>query len=223
MTAVPIWPGVTEYLYQAASSALVVRLGTCDRAVRVEPEVSSVDRTPIARDGDGHRDRATVSDGPLAAAGADRRPRPRMPGTARAAARARRRRWRRRRRGPGTTPAIPASLTRARPRGGGAGANWLSRPGHDHAQSGNSRPASQSLYLPGGRLRTSAYPSYVLAWYSSSVMSPWETRHCPAGPSAGTALPGCPECRTACRGSACRTMPGVQLGARYPFAALPRD
>ena len=68
MTAVPIWPGVTEYLYQAASLALVVRLGTCIVPSGLRPRRSRFDWTPIAG-----MATDTGSDwcsaGPLAAAG----------------------------------------------------------------------------------------------------------------------------------------------------------
>src|SRR5580693_4484945 len=48
MTAVPIWPGVTEYLYQAASSALVLRSGTWRVPFGLSPRWSSADCTPMA-------------------------------------------------------------------------------------------------------------------------------------------------------------------------------
>src|ERR1700722_5965193 len=48
MTDVPIRPGVTEYLYQAASLALVVRLGTWMVPSLLFPSRSSFDLTPIA-------------------------------------------------------------------------------------------------------------------------------------------------------------------------------
>src|ERR1700761_1231455 len=48
MTAVPILPGVAEYLYQAASLACVLRLGTCIVPSALRPRGSRVDWTPIA-------------------------------------------------------------------------------------------------------------------------------------------------------------------------------
>src|SRR3984957_5736358 len=120
---VPSWPGVTEYLYQAASSALVLRLGTWRVPFGLSPRWSSDDCTPmagIAIDTGGER----RSDGSFRAAG------PIVPAAAAAG----------RGGGPATplaaapktssaAPARPASLVLARPHGGGAGANWLS--GHD--------------------------------------------------------------------------------------------
>src|SRR5579863_2842621 len=127
MTAVPIWPGVTEYLYQAASPALVLRSGTCMVPSGLSPRRSSVDRTPIAgmatdtgserrSDGAFRIDGPTV---PAAEAAGDGACRWASTATPIAAA-------------PPTSsavPASPASLIAARPGAGGAGANWLS--GHD--------------------------------------------------------------------------------------------
>src|ERR1700729_429350 len=124
MTAAPAWPGVTEYLYQAASPALVVSEGTCIVPSEFSPRCSSFDCTPMAgmlTETGGER----CSTGPLAALGpvapaADAAgdgacccesrataiaP---MPPTMR------------------VTPATPASRARARRRGGGGGLNWLS-------------------------------------------------------------------------------------------------
>src|SRR5580692_12287394 len=127
MTAVPIWPGVAEFLYQAASSALVVRSGTWMLPSGLSPRRSSGDRTPIAgMTTDTGAERR--SDGSFGAAG------PTVPAAAAA--------------GDGAccwariatpmaaapprtsaVPARPASLILARPGSDGGGANWLS--GHD--------------------------------------------------------------------------------------------
>src|ERR1700753_1039349 len=48
MTDVPVWPGVTEYLYQAASPALVVSDGTWSVPSALSPRCSSFDLTPMA-------------------------------------------------------------------------------------------------------------------------------------------------------------------------------
>src|SRR3984957_18930789 len=121
--AAPTWPGVTEYLYQAASPALVASEGTAIVPSGLSPRLSSFDRTPISGiETDTGTDRRSA--GPFAAAptapaaegagdgacccastAAAMTPPPTMISA---------------------TPATPDSLTRARPRGGGAGANWLS-------------------------------------------------------------------------------------------------
>src|ERR1700722_18359061 len=128
MTAVPIWPGVTEYLYQAARFACVLRSGTCIVPSPLRPRRSRFDWTPIAGmatdTGGDWRSR-----GPFAAAG------PIFPAadgagagacccastamTMASAPKAIR-----------ETPVNPASLSLARPRGGDWGANALSA-GHD--------------------------------------------------------------------------------------------
>ena len=127
MTAVPAWPGVTEYLYHAASSALVASDGTAMVPFGLRPRRSRLDWTPIAGMAT-ETGRDLRSDGLFTAAGLivpaaevagagaccwESRAMPMNTAPPRSS----------------TTPARPASLMRARPRGGGAGANWLS--GHD--------------------------------------------------------------------------------------------
>src|ERR1700761_2137461 len=48
MTEEPIWPGVTEYLYQAASMGWLYSEGTWMEPSRFRPRCSRLDRTPIA-------------------------------------------------------------------------------------------------------------------------------------------------------------------------------
>src|SRR5579859_7779532 len=48
MTDAPIWPGVAEYLYHAARSALVLSGGTCIEPSALTPRRRSLDFTPIA-------------------------------------------------------------------------------------------------------------------------------------------------------------------------------
>src|SRR5579871_6301734 len=48
MTDAPIWPGVAEYLYQAASPALVWTDGTMTVPSRLSPRCSSLVSTPMA-------------------------------------------------------------------------------------------------------------------------------------------------------------------------------
>src|SRR5580693_4771903 len=124
MTAAPIWPGVTEYLYQAASSALVARSGTCIVPSGLSPRRSSGDRTPMAgmatdtgdeRANDGSLDPAgpTV---PAAAPAGDGACCCASTATPIAAAPP----------SSSVVPANPASLILPRPGRTAAGANWLS-------------------------------------------------------------------------------------------------
>src|SRR6516165_8512493 len=48
MTDVPIWPGVTEYLYQAAALGVRCSGGTCMVPSGLTPRLSSTECTPMA-------------------------------------------------------------------------------------------------------------------------------------------------------------------------------
>src|SRR5579859_2438300 len=72
MTDVPVWPGVTEYLYQAAALGLRRSGGTCMAPSGLTPRRRSADRTPMAgmstergieRRSDSHH--ALPADGPV--------------------------------------------------------------------------------------------------------------------------------------------------------------
>src|ERR1700678_3216096 len=124
MTDVPAWPGVTEYLYQAASLASVVSEGTWIEPSAPRPRCSSFDWTPMAgMETDTGSD--WRSDGPFTTAGVT------FPAADSAGAGACR--WESSATAmtarPPTMrekPANPVSLMREVPRGGGLGANWLS-------------------------------------------------------------------------------------------------
>src|SRR5580693_4852279 len=77
MTDVPIWPGVTEYLYQAAALGLRRSGGTCMAPLGLTPRRRSTECTPMAgistetgneRRSDSHH--ALPADGPVAPAAA---------------------------------------------------------------------------------------------------------------------------------------------------------
>ena len=55
MTDAPIWPGVAEYLYQAASSALVYSDGTWIVPSELTPRLKQSRVHANGRDIDGHR------------------------------------------------------------------------------------------------------------------------------------------------------------------------
>src|SRR5690349_4160512 len=78
MTDVPIWPGVTEYLYQAAALGVRCSGGTCMVPSGLTPRLRSTECTPIAgistetgieRRSDSHH--ALPADGPVAPAAAE--------------------------------------------------------------------------------------------------------------------------------------------------------
>src|SRR5580704_18430468 len=75
MSDVPIWPGVTEYLYQAATLGVRFSGGTCMVPSRLTPRCRSTECTPMAgistetgneRRSDSHH--ALPADGPVAPA-----------------------------------------------------------------------------------------------------------------------------------------------------------
>src|SRR6185312_2810446 len=188
MTDVPIWPGVAEYLYQAASLALVMRLGTWIEPSLLSPRCSSFDVTPIAgMDTDTGGD--WCSAGPFAPSGPTR---PAADSAGDGACCCASNATRMATTPPKTRepPASPASLTRPRPRGGGWGANSLS--GHDMT---TRRPA-----IRGQPPIWRAFPyAYRTTCYSRSLMFRWKTRHCPPVPCMGADQYGCPRGRLAVR------------------------
>src|ERR1700722_1528557 len=130
MTEAPIWPGVTEYLYQAARPGWVDSDGTAIVPSGLTPRCSSAVRTPMAgiatdtgsdRGSDGLR---FWPDGPVAPAAArdawgacpwavTTTPTTAAPATMR------------------STPATPGTQAPGRP---GPGGETALRPGHDHAE-----------------------------------------------------------------------------------------
>jgi hypothetical protein len=71
MTDAPAWPGVAEYLYQAASSELVTSEGTWIVPSELTPRCSSLELTPMAgmsRDTGRERGSKSRADDPIAPA-----------------------------------------------------------------------------------------------------------------------------------------------------------
>src|ERR1700722_10912210 len=173
--AAPTWPGVTEYLYQAASPALVARDGTAIVPSGLSPRLSSFDRTPISgMETDTGTDRRSA--GPFTAAA------PTAPAAEGAGDGARCCASTAKAMAPppamtSATPAMPDSLTLARPRGGGAGANWLS------GQAMTTRIPAIRGQRPKAFTSREGAPHQRLSvfrlgcYLSCSLMSAGETRH----------------------------------------------